>query len=172
MSVLKLVKEKGPYVIIHNRNRCSGCTVCMIVCSFHHFGVLSYDKSRNQVVEDPDNPGVFESIRCSHCEEPVCAAACPVDAITKDEETGWVFIDNLRCIGCRSCNYACPLSNPHFDFETKVSWKCDLCYDKETGTIDPKCVKYCTTGALQLVTREEARKMLKELYGVEVIGGG
>ena len=86
-------------------------------------------------------------------------AACPVDpkAIVKDPELGLVTIDKMRCIGCRSCQYACPISIPIFDEVSQISYKCDFCDG------DPLCAKYCSTNAIKVVTREEAKKSMEAL---------
>ena len=76
----------------------------------------------------------------------------PLVSITR---TGIVKINTMQCIGCRSCNFACPISIPHYDPILKISLKCDLCEG------DPWCVKFCTTGALHYIPRKEARKLIK-----------
>jgi Fe-S-cluster-containing dehydrogenase component len=86
-----------------------------------------------------------------------------VDAIHKDDETGIVKINSIECIGCQTCNIVCPPRIPKFFPERKVSIKCDLCDG------DPACVKYCSTMAISYVTREEADKILKEIYGEQKI---
>ena len=83
-------------------------------------------------------------------------------AIVKDEKTGIVRIDSMKCIGCKYCIIACPISIPWFDDEYRVAAKCDLCDG------DPKCVKLCPSDAIIFVPREEAR----EIYGVLKANGG
>jgi len=139
-------------VLLYNPEKCSGCLYCMAACAYKHYGTLDIEKSFVTILGGPED-GSFIGIHCAHCEHPACMAACPKDAITKDEETGLVLIDHMKCIGCRSCNYACPVSIPRFDEELRVSVKCDFCGG------DPYCVKFCTTGAMSLAAREEARKL-------------
>jgi len=102
----------------------------------------------------------FEAIYCQHCEDPLCAASCPVKAIKKNEETGIVKINSMKCIGCQNCNIACPVHAPQFDKDRKISVKCNLCDGK------PECVKFCSTRAVRLVDRGEADRLLKEIYDV------
>ena len=45
---------------------------------------------------------------CRNCEEPICRAACPADAVYKDHETGFVEHDEERCIHCNMCVMVCP----------------------------------------------------------------
>ena len=100
----------------------------------------------------------FEAVYCHHCDNPYCLNICPADAISKDEVTGIVRINPLICVGCGSCNFACPLGIPRRDPQMRVAVKCDLCEG------DPECVKQCPTQALRYVPREEAYSFLTEKY--------
>ncbi|MHA1594022.1 MAG: 4Fe-4S dicluster domain-containing protein [Candidatus Baldrarchaeia archaeon] len=144
-------------VLVYNPWRCTGCTSCMIACSYKHYGVLDYNLS-NIKISFAEELKRFEAVYCHHCEEPICATVCPVSAIVKDEDTGIVTIDVMKCIGCQLCNVMCPLSVPWFNEALRVSIKCDLCDG------DPECVKFCSSRALRFVPREEATALLKEIY--------
>ncbi|MHA1410669.1 MAG: 4Fe-4S dicluster domain-containing protein [Candidatus Odinarchaeia archaeon] len=143
-------------VLYYDPELCSGCTYCMLACSYEHFKVLDYNKANLWIYPDPDKPFSYVAAHCSHCEDPICVAACPTEAITKDEETGWVTIDQTKCIGCRSCNIMCPISIPWKNPMMKVSFKCDFCDG------DPKCAKFCPTGAMSVKTRKEARELVEQ----------
>lgn len=149
-------------VLIFYPDECSGCLSCVMACSFEHYRVRSLKRAYIQVVKNPMQRGRFIVVHCAHCEYPVCTAVCPSAAIVKDEETGIVRINSMKCIGCKNCIIACPTSARWFDDEHKISVKCDLCNN------DPKCVKACTTGALKFIPREEAKK----IYGLLKANGG
>lgn len=67
---------------------------------------------------------------CEHCLNPTCVASCPSGAIYKRDEDGIVLIDQNRCRGWRQCVSACPYKKIYFNWETKKSEKCTLCYPR------------------------------------------
>ncbi len=158
MSKKNIAQQK---VLIYDPERCTGCRYCEIACSATHFGFINFDKSHVHAFWDEKTED-FEVSICHHCEDPVCAASCPVDAIVKEEGTGWVKINPLKCIGCKTCNYACPLSIPWFDGEHRISLKCDFCDPVRNG--NPACAEYCSSKALRVVIREEAWKFNEKTY--------
>ncbi|MCX8168671.1 MAG: 4Fe-4S dicluster domain-containing protein [Candidatus Methanomethylicia archaeon] len=129
----------------------------MIVCSFKHYKIVDINKAFLMVALNPENNPLFINNYCNHCQDPYCMAACPIEpkAISKDEKTGFVLINPVLCIGCRSCNYACPIAMPFFDEKFRASVKCDTCKGEFL------CAKYCSTGALQVLPRSEISKRLK-----------
>ena len=146
-------------IIVYDPELCTACRYCEVVCSFKHYGRIDLGKSYISILFSGDeNTRASEEINCQHCEEPICVNVCPSEAAGKDEGTGWVKINTLKCIGCKTCVYMCPLSVPIFDEELKVAAKCDFCDG------DPECVKHCSSGALKIVTREEALQLDKGLY--------
>ncbi|MCX8204772.1 MAG: 4Fe-4S dicluster domain-containing protein [Candidatus Nezhaarchaeota archaeon] len=143
--------------LVFDPDRCTGCRNCEAACSLKHYGEANYSKSFIRHVFDPA-VGTFQAILCLHCEEPICAASCISKAIEKDE-AGIVRINTVKCVGCRSCVYACPLSAPFFDEFLRASVKCDLCNG------DPECVKFCSSGALRAYPREAAIELRRRIYG-------
>lgn len=144
------LSNTGTYtrIVLHDPERCTGCRQCMTACSFKNFSTYNYDLSLCKIVHGPGNE--FIRVHCHHCADPMCRASCPVSAIHKDPETGIVTIDRLRCIGCKSCTWACPLSVPQMQRGLKAMTKCNLCDG------DPSCLKVCSAKAIRLVTRGEA----------------
>ncbi len=133
-------------VVLHNPELCTGCRQCMTACSFKNFSTYNYDLSLCKIVLGPNDE--FIRVQCHHCADPMCRASCPVSAIQKDPDTGHVTIDKMRCIGCKSCTWACPLSVPQMQRGLKAMTKCDLCGG------DPSCIKVCSAKAIQFVSRE------------------
>lgn len=108
--------------------------------------------------------GVFSyhvSISCNHCANPLCVSVCPTGSMQKDEETGIVFNDHETCIGCGSCNTACPYKAPQLDEEKKLTYKCDFCRELQRMDMKPACVEGCPMRALDFGEYDE----LVQKYG-------
>lgn len=120
---------------------CAGCRNCEVVCSLVHFGVCSPELSNIRVVEWQDK-GLTVPFTCLQCEDPACMEACPARAISRDEKTGAVLVDDKLCLGCKMCLLVCPFGGPRVNRETSTIIKCDLCGG------DPQCVKNCPTKAI------------------------
>ena len=137
-------------VLVYDSSKCAGCLYCEVVCTFRHKGAFGRSGSRINIVTN-ERGLLFAAAFCRHCKKPVCAELCPVDAITRSEETGLVSIDSETCIGCGLC-LQCPLGGIDMDDETGLPINCDLCNG------NPACVEFCPVGALQYVSAGEARR--------------
>jgi len=133
-------------------DRCTGCRICVMACSLSKTNTFNPIRSRISIAKWEEE-GIMVPIMCQHCEEPLCMIACPVDARSKDKETGIVRINDQVCIGCRMCIMVCPFGGPSFDpVESKVVI-CDLCDG------NPQCVDVCPTGALQYIRADRSAAM-------------
>ena len=134
---------------------CIGCRQCVQACKDWN------DHEREAVFEIAgDNwitmePPVLEGLSpiwarnsCMHCDYPICAAVCPVEAITKYEE-GPVVIDQDKCIGCEYCINACPWGVIAQDDISHKATKCTMCSDRIATGEQPFCVQACPVGALE-----------------------
>jgi anaerobic carbon-monoxide dehydrogenase iron sulfur subunit len=132
--------------------KCTGCKVCELVCSFHHYNFFSTSFSRLHIFNDIFN-GHNKAHYCLQCKTPQCYIACPINAIYIDEKTGAKIIDPSKCDACGKCADACPYNKE--DFVIKASpdkqnyIKCDLC----NGC--PECVEWCAPKALTYFKRGE-----------------
>ena len=140
-----------------DQTRCTGCGACRVAC-----------KDWNDIPAGPENwmrihytekgkfPKPFVSYMvspCWHCAEPLCASACPVDAITKRAEDGIVLVDSDTCIGNDACDSkclkACPYDAPQFGPENGSKMrKCNFCLDRHLEGKLPDCVEACPVRAL------------------------
>ena len=134
--------------------KCTGCRECSMACSLSKFGECNPKKAAISVVRD-EFLRYELPIVCSQCEDPVCMKFCHQNAYSIDED-GVVIRDDDKCIGCRMCAVLCPY-NAITTLDGEII-KCDLCDG------DPKCVKYCSTEALQyLEETEDLEKRRREM---------
>ena len=92
---------------------------------------------------------------CQHCTNAGCVSVCPSGALEHDPETGFVTVDDSKCIGCRRCVAACPYDVPRYYGDKGVVNKCTGCPDRVENGLAPACVTTCQSGALQFGDREE-----------------
>jgi Fe-S-cluster-containing hydrogenase component 2 len=149
--------EKVPpsALIVHNPNICAGCGVCGLMCAFYHEKEYGHSSARNELVRDPFE-AAYTFLVCQQCQTAQCYLACPKKdaALCVDKKTGVKYVNVAECVGCGSCSDACPFTPPraYVHPTKKVSFKCDLCRDREAG---PICVEYCTMHALRKVSGKE-----------------
>ncbi len=158
-----------------DQTRCTGCSACRVAC-----------KDWNDIPAGPENwmrvlytekgkfPNVFVSYMiapCWHCIDPVCAPACPVDAIRKREQDGIVLVNSDTCVGNAECDEkclkACPYDAPQFGPGQGAKMrKCTFCIDRFDEGKLPDCVDACPVRAMDAGPLEEMQKK----YGTNVEG--
>jgi carbon-monoxide dehydrogenase iron sulfur subunit len=138
--------------------KCVGCKLCELACSFSHFNEFNPSISFITNANFQDEPFFFLSITCFQCVEPYCMEICPARAIRRDENTGAIYVLKDRCKGCRMCSLACPFGNIVFLEREGVSAKCDLCNG------DPECVKICPTESIQYVEVSTGNYPKKKMF--------
>ena len=162
------------YAFHFNSDVCTGCKTCQVACKETYKlpvnnlyrKVYNYQGGSWKPTEAghyvPEGVfGYFVSLACNHCTNPACVANCPTGAMQKDEETGIVWTDHDVCIGCKTCETACPYGAPTFGEEEGYMLKCDMCKDEIARHRLPICVAGCPMRALDFGTREE----MIEKYG-------
>jgi len=105
---------------------------------------------------------------CLQCEDPLCKAACPTNAIVENEK-GTLYVEENDCIGCMNCVAACIYGGIEMDPLAKKAAKCDLCCG------DPACVKACDYGAIKFLgatteglrQRRQGIQVLSQLFDHE-----
>ena len=140
------LREK-PKILAVDVDLCTGCQSCVMACSLVKERVFSPTKSRIQIHANESKCFSVPNI-CEHCPVPPCIPACPVDAITKDEISGIVKIDEEICTGCGDCQDTCPFDSIRIREGKAI--KCDLCGG------DPECAKVCYPYALQYIEKQPA----------------
>lgn len=96
--------------IMADAAKCIGCRTCEVACVVAHQqnqDCASVSSSafipRIRVIKDD---AFTTAVACHQCEDAPCANVCPTHAIRR--EHGHIFVEQARCIGCKSCMLACP----------------------------------------------------------------
>jgi formate dehydrogenase iron-sulfur subunit len=160
---VKRLADGQPRAILFDASKCIGCRQCVEACKDwnelprgNYFGI---NGSTWLAMYPPVLEGMASTWgrnSCMHCEYPLCAAVCPVEAITKYEE-GPVVIDAATCIGCEYCIHACPWHVIAKHDITGKSQKCTMCYDRLAAGQEPFCVYACPVEALSFGLLAEVR---------------
>ncbi|MEW6659188.1 MAG: hydrogenase 2 operon protein HybA [Thermodesulfobacteriota bacterium] len=176
--------------ILYDATLCIGCKACMAACkkannlppelctpdslwddpvdlSAKTVNIIKLYKNGTGLAKDQEING-YSFIRqfCMHCVDPSCVSACPVSALTKDQQTGLVRYDKDNCIGCRYCQVACPYNIPKFQWDQAFPQivKCQLCDHLIAQGGYSACCEFCPTGASIFGNvqhlREEAHRRL------------
>ena len=132
-----------PIRIHWDRNLCTGCTLCVVVCSERHTGQSAPSRARIRVLIDPLGSDIGAKY-CRQCKNAPCSEVCPNEAIRYDSEVrAWLVSDEL-CTGCGDCLEACPFEAIWLDVATGEAIKCDLCMGAT------RCVEVCPADALSV----------------------
>ena len=148
------------YGFYFDSTRCTGCRTCEMACKDYKDLPATiafrkvYDYEGGSWTDAGD--GIYTtdafayhvSLGCQHCAMPACMAKCPSGAISKDTDTGLVFIDEEKCTGVGACVETCPYNVPVLDEEAKKGVKCDGCADRVAEGKSPICVEACPLRAL------------------------
>jgi len=136
-------------LLIFNQERCLACRACELACSVTHSGSQRLETAiaealppKRRVTIAAGKDGV-DALRCEQCAEPLCAFSCKSGALHRDPISGWIALEESRCVGCFMCMMVCP-HGIRPDPATDHVVRCDVCLGRET----PACVAACPTGAL------------------------
>jgi len=131
--------------------KCIGCKCCVVACNEQNGNPAAINWRRVGEVEGGHYPYTqrhYLSMGCNHCVEPSCMIGCPVEAYTKDANTGVVIHSADACIGCQYCTWNCSYGVPQYNPERGVVGKCDLCHNRLSDGMAPACVSACPEGAI------------------------
>ena len=132
--------------------RCIECNACVTACKNEHEVPWGMQRRRVVTLSDgnPDERSI--SVSCMHCNDPPCAAVCPVDCFYQTAD-GVVLHSKDLCIGCGYCFYACPFGAPQYPQTTNFGGrgkmdKCTFCSGGPEDDITP--VEYQKYGSNRL----------------------
>lgn len=138
--------------ILTDVDRCSGCRLCAMICSFSKEGGFASSTSRIMVIKE-DYFGLDLPIVCWHCNPCNAMGKCPTRALARNEE-GLIFVKEDKCVGCEICSQACVIEAIRLHPERNTPQICDQCGGK------PLCVQKCPTKALMYTETEEQQPRL------------
>ena len=156
---------------------CIGCRLCEVYCRLQHSESGNLLKAFKKEFPHPlaavrveEKGNLALSVRCQHCEEPLCLYACLGGALSRNAESDMVSYNPVKCIGCWSCILACPFGAIKQDKEQKRIYKCDLCI----GEAIPACITNCPNEALVYIDSPEndADRLCDNHNQAEKIKGG
>ena len=129
--------------------KCGECQICEIVCALNHTGTCNPCQSRVRIGYKGDH--LPKLLVCRQCKKAPCSAACPENAVVRDENLGFIVIDKQRCLRhtqkdnhCQECIAACAFDQLKIDPITEEIINCDLCKGNML------CAEFCPTGAIQI----------------------
>lgn len=153
-------------VIRAHAEKCIGCKKCEMACVSAHINMPFKEAKKRGLPIMPrirvvKIENVKYPIRCRHCEDAPCAAACPFGLIRRVD--GMVQVNEALCVGCKMCVMACPYGSIEVGVEGELSFtgrknegaakKCDMCqaWRANTGKEVCACVEACPKNALEIV---------------------
>lgn len=138
--------------LLINLDRCTGCDSCVVACKLEHGLGLGSAYNRVSAIGPtgtfPDVEKYWLPFQCQQCENAACINVCPTGASFREDETGYVLVNQDLCIGCGLCIDGCPYGARQLNAELGVAQKCTLCHELTADGSDvPACVHNCNCGA-------------------------
>lgn len=163
---------KPHYSMMMHVDRCIDCEKCKTACVETN-DVPSYG-FRTTILERPIPEGIdqkreFLPVLCNHCNVSQCTRVCPTKATYKDPQNGIVMMDTTKCIGCLSCQLACPYNARYFNEEKWAVDKCNFCFDTRLskGEELTACANACPAGVRIFGDLSDPRnRVYKEVHTV------
>ena len=154
------------YTLKIDENSCWGCKSCEVACKQEHNtpnGVrLIYISEDGPKAVNGKLDFTYRANICKHCDDPPCREVCPVDAISKRDDS-IVILNEDECTGCGSCIDACPHSAISFDEEKGVARKCNLCYFRIDNGLYPACAdNVCLSHCIYFGEASQIEQMITE----------
>ena len=166
--------------------RCVGCQGCVLACKAEHGtprGIHWMRVLEREVGAFPNARRTFTPVRCNHCANAPCIAACPTGAIEKRPD-GIVMVNDRVCVGTMACLTACPYYIPvrydgdgsytdgeptpfeevkHAKFRVGTAQKCNFCDHRIDQGRPPACVEACPADALIYGDLEDPSSRVNQL---------
>ena len=135
-------------LLLVDMDKCTGCKQCSLACSLTKEDLFDPARGRIKILKKEDI-GLALQLLCEQCESHPCIASCPNGALSRDDTTGIITVDEKLCTSQGECIDACIYHAIRLHPETRKPMFCDLCGG------DPYCVKHCVPEALQWVDKSD-----------------
>jgi ferredoxin len=119
-----------------NRDKCTGCRLCLQICTIEHFREINPKKAALRVEAKFPDPGKYRPYVCTQCGK--CEEVCPEGAISR-AASGAYIVEKEKCTNCGECVSACPVGVVFQHPDHNFVIICDFCM---------LCTELCNTGAL------------------------
>ena len=125
---------------------CTGCMVCVNVCSMYYSKVIGPQRARVRAVRV--EPGLDFPLFCRNCDDAPCISSCPENALSRTSK-GVVIVNNRKCQAHGECVKACPYDAIAIHPDTNKAIKCIQC---------GQCVERCPPNAIWTTTDRDFAK--------------
>ncbi len=126
-------------------DKCTGCSVCELVCSVEKEKTFNPTKSRLRTFRLNVLSNI--AVACRTCIDAPCVEVCPKKALRQTKPNGIIEVDEKLCDGCGWCIEACKYGAVAIHPNSKKAIICDTCHG------EPKCIVECPDSALKLSGR-------------------
>jgi carbon-monoxide dehydrogenase iron sulfur subunit len=117
-----------------DREKCTGCHLCELVCSVFHLGVINAEKSAIRIKKDDLDTSINTPVVCRQCKEMKCLSGEDVGMASAKQQFLWTKQRAERC----------PFDS--ISILGQDAYHCDLCAGH------PQCVRVCTSKAIRVKT--------------------
>jgi Fe-S-cluster-containing dehydrogenase component len=170
------------YGMVIDLQKCVGCGACAFACKAENNTRNRADgQSFNWADFVMKTEGVFPNVThwvmpvlCNHCSDAPCVKACPVKgekAMYKTPE-GITMYDSNKCIGCRSCQEACPYSHEKLgDDSLNGETYSVISYNADEGDTQPywtdksAAIAGCTSAGAEVAAKAGAETPAMNKFG-------